>query len=164
MAAHPPPSQSDSDGVEPPERPEREVVRQPHASSTESLSPGTPDKMATSERTPPPEERERALIEFSDFPLAFEGRAGWGDACRPTMDYHGTRQPRGLLDIARDARESQPSPHRTIIKHVEQVPLGELLSQTQDMREMVLQPQTSVQNDIHAEPGARVHLRPYRVP
>ena len=31
------------------------------------------------------------------------------------------RRPRGLLDIARDAWESQPSPHRTIIEHVEQV-------------------------------------------
>ena len=31
------------------------------------------------------------------------------------------RRPRGLLDIARDAWESQPSPHRTVIEHVEQV-------------------------------------------
>ena len=31
------------------------------------------------------------------------------------------RRPRGLLDIARDAWESQPSPHRTVIEHVEQM-------------------------------------------
>ena len=31
------------------------------------------------------------------------------------------RRPRGLLDIARDAWESQPSPHRTVVEHVEQM-------------------------------------------
>ena len=31
------------------------------------------------------------------------------------------RRPRGLLNIARAAWENQPSPHRTVIEHVEQV-------------------------------------------
>ncbi|XP_077962421.1 uncharacterized protein LOC144410313 isoform X1 [Gasterosteus aculeatus] len=31
------------------------------------------------------------------------------------------RRPRGLLDIAKEAWESQPSPHRTIIEHVDQM-------------------------------------------
>ena len=31
------------------------------------------------------------------------------------------RRPRGILDIAKEALESQPSPHRTTVDHVEQV-------------------------------------------
>ena len=31
------------------------------------------------------------------------------------------RQPRGLLDLAREAWESQPSPHRSVIDHIEQM-------------------------------------------
>ena len=31
------------------------------------------------------------------------------------------RRPRGLLDIAKEAWESRPSPHRTVVDHVEQV-------------------------------------------
>ena len=31
------------------------------------------------------------------------------------------RRPRGLLDLAKEAWESQPSPHRTLVDHVEQV-------------------------------------------
>ena len=31
------------------------------------------------------------------------------------------RRPRGLLDIAKEAWESRPSPHRTLVDHVEQV-------------------------------------------
>ena len=31
------------------------------------------------------------------------------------------RRPRGVLDIAKEAWESQPSPHRTTLDHVEQV-------------------------------------------
>ena len=79
MAAHPPASRSDSDGDEFPDSPTREAVRHPHASSTDSLPPGTPDTMTASERTPPPNERESPpLTEFSDFPLAVEGGAESG--------------------------------------------------------------------------------------
>ena len=57
-----------------------------------------------------------------------------------------------------------------------EVPVGELLSpsQTQDMRDMVLQHldvfserpgrTTTVSHDIRTEPGVRVRLRPYRIP
>uniref|UniRef100_A0A8C5CA19 Gypsy retrotransposon integrase-like protein 1 n=1 Tax=Gadus morhua TaxID=8049 RepID=A0A8C5CA19_GADMO len=77
MAGRPPPSPTDSD--EPPQRPAREVGRRPHASSTESLPPGTPGTMTASEPIPPPEESESPpLIDFSDLPLAVEGRADRG--------------------------------------------------------------------------------------
>ncbi|KAK0143307.1 hypothetical protein N1851_018559 [Merluccius polli] len=76
MAAQPPPSWSDSDDDKSPDRPTREGVRQPHASSTDSLPPGTPDMMTASEQTPLPDERESPpLTEFSDFPLAVVGGA-----------------------------------------------------------------------------------------
>ena len=73
MAGRAPPSRTDSD-EEDTDRPPSEAVHQPHASSTDSLPPGTPDTMTASEQTPPPDERESPpLTEFSDFPLAVEG-------------------------------------------------------------------------------------------
>ena len=53
------------------------------------------------------------LFAIREVPQAFTGFS-------PFEFLYGRRL-RGLLDIARDAWESQPSPHRTVIKHVEQV-------------------------------------------
>ncbi|KAJ8359228.1 hypothetical protein SKAU_G00157530 [Synaphobranchus kaupii] len=95
------------------------------------------------------------------------------------------RRPRGLLDLAKEAWEQQPSPHRTMVEHVKevavktepvQVPMGEQLtpSQRQDLQDLVNRNRdvfsgeaghtNLIQHRIVTEPGKRMKLRPYRIP
>ncbi|KAJ8352126.1 hypothetical protein SKAU_G00236020 [Synaphobranchus kaupii] len=103
------------------------------------------------------------------------------------------RRPRGLLDLAKEAWEQQPSPHRTMVEHVEEVnermatiwpmvavkmepvevQMGEQLtpSQRQDLinrNRDVFSTEAGhtdlIQHQIVTEPGKRVKLRPYRIP
>ncbi|KAL2095474.1 hypothetical protein ACEWY4_010193 [Coilia grayii] len=84
------------------------------------------------------------------------------------------RRPRGMLDLAKEAWEEQPSTHRSLVEHL--LRLCEQLSakQVQDLRELLDGNRdvfsetpgrtTVITHDIKTAPGKTVRLRPYRIP
>ncbi|KAJ8351611.1 hypothetical protein SKAU_G00230870 [Synaphobranchus kaupii] len=71
---------------------------------------GLPEEILTDQGTPFMSEIMRDLCQLMKAPTGFS----------PFELLYG-RRPQGLLDLAKEAWEQQPSPHRTMVEHVEEV-------------------------------------------